>query len=203
MFSPFQDTNSLLLKLVGVLLAIAVIFATARQPRRTALVLSGLAVALVALTILAITILVSLRVQRLPGNRLLAWLLALILLADGISPIPALAAWAVSLWRAAKMGHWGWFVGLLPFVLLSLIGPLFAAHPELILGQAAATQLITSSFYNSWVFLFSVLTAQLLTPLAALVYGIVTPDKESQTQPRTAQLTATPKHDEANRSGVP
>ncbi len=186
MFSPIQDTNSLILELVGVLLAIAVIFITARQPRRTALVLSGLAVALVALTIVAITILVSWRVQHLPSNRLLAWLLAFILLADRISPIPALAAWVVSLWRAAKMGHWGWFVGLLPFVLLALIEPLFVAHPELIVGQAAANQLITSSFYNGLVFLFSALAAQLLTPLAALVYGIVTPDERPQTQPRTA-----------------
>ncbi len=186
MFSPVQDTNSLILELVGLLLVIAVIFATARQPRRTALVLSGLAVALVALTIIAITILVSLRVQHLPSNRLLAGLLAFILMADGISPLPALAAWVVSLWRAAKMGHWGWFVGLLPFVLLSLIGPLFVAHPELLLGQATENRLITSSFYNGWVFLFSALAAQLLTPLAALVYSIVTPDERPQTQPQTA-----------------
>ena len=186
MFSPIQDTNSLILELVGMLLAIAVIFATVRQLRRTALVLSGLAVALVALTISAYTVIVSLSVQHLPNNRLLAGLLVFLLLADRISPIPALAAWVVSLWRAAKTGQWGWFVGLLPFVLLSLIGSLFFGHPELIVGQAAANQLNTSTLNNDRVFLFSFLTAQLVTPLAALVYGIVTPEKESQTQPRTA-----------------
>ena len=181
MFQLIQDPAASIADSIGVLLVAGVIVTNARFPRRVVLALSGIAVALLALNIAAIAFIVSRPPDSLSvGVR--SWGFA----AGEVGAVAALAAWVVSLWRAAKMGHWGWFVGLLPFVLLALIEPLFIAHPELIVGQAAANLLITSSFYNSWVFLFSFLTAPLLTPLAALVYGIVTPEKASQTQPRTA-----------------
>jgi hypothetical protein len=193
MFDIFQNPAAAIADSISVLLIVGVIVTSAQFPRRAVLGLSGIAVTLLGLLIAGYVYLAVL--QPHVDSRLASILDTLRNGALNVSAALALAAWVVSLWRAAKTVQWGWFMGLLPFVLLSILWPIFFGHPELILGQAAANQLMTSSFYLDLVVLFSFLGAQLLTPLATLVYAIVTPGAESQTQARTVQSMSMQKRD--------